>query len=247
MEKREFETPFGPVWLWGEAGAFEGERPLVVAIAGAFAIEKGPLFRLAAHLPGCEIVTGHLPGNHCPTLIATSVGVYAAAYSHVIDRAFAGRTVVGCGASVGGLVTLGLRAAPLRRLVVMEPPLRMTKLWPMRAFLQSKLRDNPQNVDLRAFITNVFGVSETSIEERDYTGLVERLSLPVRMLIGDEPLYPERPVAKLPSLVDAPERELMAAHPRVSLAVAAGVGHNVPEGASGLMVHALRSAVSEAA
>lgn len=243
-ELRTFDTPYGPIVLWGQPSAFDSSRPLVVALAGAFAIARGPLFQLAPVLgEDADVVTGHLPGNHCPTLISASVGVYAAAYSHVITHAFAGRKVVVCGASIGGLVALGLRSPLIRRALVIEPPLVMSKLWPMWPTLRIKLRQSPQDADLRAFIVNVFGVTETAVEERLYTGLLDAVAVATHVLVGDRPLFPERGFEKLPSLVDEPERELLAAHPKIRLSVVAGAGHNVlQEGSAGFLA-ALREMV----
>jgi pimeloyl-ACP methyl ester carboxylesterase len=247
MEERTFETPYGPIVLWGEAGAFSSQRPLVVALAGAFAIAKGPLFHMAPALaPLADVVTGHLPGNHCPTLISASVGIYASAYSHVIAEAFGGRPVVACGASIGGLVALGLCAPQIRRALVVEPPLVMSKVWPMWPTLRHKLAQSPQDPDVRAFIVNVFGVTETAIAERRYDTLLPAVSVPTHVLVGDRPLFPERPVEKLPSLVDDPERALLAAHPKIRVTEAAGAGHNVLQEAAPVFLGALRAAIQDA-
>lgn len=246
MDSRTFETPYGPIVLWGRPEAFDSDRPLVVAIAGAFAIAKGPLFQLAPLLVDAEIVTGHLPGNHCPTLIGTSVGLYAAAYSHVIASAFADRTVVTCGASIGALVSMGLRAPQIRRSLAVEPPLVMSKLWPMWPTLRQQLASHPGDTPVRSFVVNVFGVTETAVEERRYDTLLDALATPTHVLVGDQPLFPRRAFEKLPSLVDEPERERMAAHPRIRLSVAPGAGHNVLQQSVPAFMAALRGAVAEA-
>ncbi|WP_430423767.1 alpha/beta fold hydrolase [Phenylobacterium sp.] len=244
MEERPFETPFGPIVLVGEPAAFEGTRPLLVTIAGAFAIARGPLFHLAPHIGDCDVVSGHLPGNHCPTLISASVGVYASAYSHVISNAFAGRTVIGCGASIGGLVALGLRAPQVRNLLVIEPPLVMSKVWPMWPTLRHKLAADPDDKAQRDFIVNVFGVTEAAVAERRYDGLLEALRKPAHVLVGDRPLFPQSAFEKLPSLVDEPERAQMAAHAMIRLSVAPGAGHNVLQESQAAFLAALRQAIA---
>jgi pimeloyl-ACP methyl ester carboxylesterase len=242
VESRTFETPFGPVVLVGQPSAFEGTRPLLVTIAGAFAIARGPLFNLAPHIGDCDVVSGHLPGNHCPTLISASVGVYASAYSHVIAHAFADRTVTGCGASIGGLVALGLRAPQVRNLLVIEPPLVMSKVWPLRPTLRSKLATG--DAATREFIVNVFGVTETAVDERRYHGLLDALGKPTHVLVGDRPLFPERKFEKLPSLVDETERAQMAAHPMIRLSVAPDAGHNVLQESATAFLAAVRGAIA---
>ena len=241
-DSRTFETPFGPIVLVGRPAAFEGSRPLLVTIAGAFAIARGPLFQLAPLIGDCDVVSGHLPGNHCPTLISASVGVYASAYSHVIAEAFADRTVIACGASIGGLVALGLRAPQIRNLLVIEPPLVMSKIWPLRPTLRSKLAGGDAAV--RDFVVNVFGVTETAIAERRYDGLLDALRRPTHVLVGDRPLFPERAFEKLPSLVDEPERAQMAAHPQIRLSVAPNAGHNVLQESAPAFLAAVRGAIA---
>lgn len=245
-DSRTFETPYGPIVLCGRPEAFRGDRPLVVAIAGAFAIARGPLFHLAPHLPNAEVVTGHLPGNHCPPLVATSVGVFAAAYSHVVATAFANRPVIACGASIGGLVAMGLKAPQIRAGLLMEPPLVMNKLWPMWPMLRRRLTEHRGDTELRRFIFNVFGVTEEGVEDRRFAGLLDTLTTPTQVLVGERPLFPERSFDKLPSLVDEPERALMAAHPKIRLSVMQGAGHNVPQEAAHGFVTCLRATVDAA-
>ena len=241
MEKRAFETPFGPIWLWGQAEAFSSDKPLVFCVAGSFAILHGPLFQLAPLLaPHVDVITGHLPGNHCPSLAQTSVGMYSAAYSHVLNTAFAHRKVMACGASIGALVTLGLRSPTVRAGLAVEPVLTTAKLWPMHPFRKGKLAAAPEGDNLRDFIPNVFGVTPTGIEDRDYRPVLQNITVPTCMLVGDQPLYPERTVQKLPSLVDEPERELLSGLPRVSYAIAPHAGHNVLQESSEVFVAKLR-------
>jgi pimeloyl-ACP methyl ester carboxylesterase len=247
MEKREFQTPFGVVPLWGDFANFDASRPLVVGILGAFAIERGSLFSVPPHIAGsADMVVGHLPGNHTPALVYSSVGVFSAAYSHVIANVFSERRVVSLGASIGGLTVLGLRAPQIVGSVVMEPVLTTGKLWPMTAFMREKLLANPQDTVLRDFIVNVFGVTETGLEDRRYEAVLNHLKVPTRVIVGGVPLYPERPVQKLPSLVDEPERELLQRHPMIRYSVAPHAGHNVPQEASEHMLAALREALAEA-
>jgi hypothetical protein len=61
----EYATPLGPIWLHGEAPGQADDRPIVLAITGAFAPRDG-FDQLAQRLPGAAVLIGHLPGNHCP-------------------------------------------------------------------------------------------------------------------------------------------------------------------------------------
>ena len=247
MDSRTFDTPYGPIVLWGEADVWASGRPLVLAIAGAYATARGAFFHLAPHIAtDADTVIGHLPGNHCPPLGHQSVDTFAAAYSYVISTALAGRVVIACGASIGGLVALALEAPQIRRLVVAEPPLVMSKVWPLWPTLRGKLAEHAGNPQARAFVTNVFGVTETEIEERRYDHLLEPLRTPTDVAVGDQPLYPVRELAKLPSLVDTPERAQLAAHPMIRVSVLAGAGHNVLQEAAPAFIAVVRQAVRDA-
>jgi pimeloyl-ACP methyl ester carboxylesterase len=246
MDSRTFETPYGPIVLWGEDEVWASGRPLIVAIAGAYAAERGAFFHLAPHL-SADVVIGHLPGNHCPPLVQQSVDTFAAAYSYVISTAFRERTVVVCGASIGGLVALGLKAPQIRRLVVAEPPLVMSKVWPLWPTLRATLAAAADDPQAQAFVTNVFGVTETAISERRYDRLLEQLGTPTDVPVGDRALYPERAFEKMPSLVDEPERALLSAHPLIRVSVLAGAGHNVLQEAAPAYVAIVRRALADAA
>jgi pimeloyl-ACP methyl ester carboxylesterase len=248
LDSRTYETPYGPIVLWGEAEAFASDRPLVVGLAGAFAIPRGPLFNIAQYLkPQADVVSGHLPGNHCPPLVGTSVGLYAAAYSHALNEAFPNRRLIPCGLSIGGLVTLGLRVPAIRRAMVVEPPLVMSKIWPMWPSLRQRLANAPGDAGIAAFIKNVFGVDAASVEERRYDHLLAGVSVPTHVLVGDRPLFPKHEFTALPSLVDEPERALMAANPHIRVSVVQGCGHNVPQENAAGWVGALRDLVAAAA
>ncbi len=236
METRIFQTPLGEIWLQGQAEAFDGERPLIVGITGATA-EPEALDRLGDGLPQAAALVGHLPGNHCPPLLSASVGAYAAAYSAALAQL--GRPTIICGASVGGLVGMGVRAPNLRGLVALDPPLRTLGLWRTLPRFQAFVRTRA-TAEERAFFWNVFGVAVDRIEDRDYRPLLDGLSTPTWCIVGGVPLMPERPLEQDPSLVGEAERALLRAHPAIRVAVAEGVGHNIPGHAPGLVVAALR-------
>jgi pimeloyl-ACP methyl ester carboxylesterase len=223
MEKREFDTRFGPIWLWGAAEAFTGSRPLVLVITGAFNAERSQIFALASVLQGADVLIGHLPGNHAPDTIHHSVGVYAGAYAQVI--ASLERPVVVVGASIGGLVALSLKAPNIRSILAIEPPIRTGRLWPLLHPFRQRLQAEPK---VREFLWNVFGISEDVFEDRNYEAMLAQLKTPTRVLLGTQPLFPEREITTLPSLIDEPEREVFARHPAIKITVIAGAGHNIP-------------------
>jgi hypothetical protein len=92
-------------------------------------------------------------------------------------------------------------------------------------------------------------VDAARVEERDYGGLLSGLAAPADVILGAEPLEPERATQAWPSFTSARDRARLAAHPMVTLhAGPPGSGHNL-EGAPGgaelvrrLLVQALRAA-----
>jgi len=232
-----FQTPLGEVWLSGEPQAFTDGRPVVLAIAGAFA-PSDAFDQLALRLPQAAVFVAHLPGNRCPWLVANSIGSFATAYGHALDQL--ARPAVVCGSSVGALVAMGLRSSRLKGLVVLEPPLRTAKLWPLIPRLRALLRDGA-DAETANFVWSVFGVSDDAVEERDYAALLDRLRTPTWCILGEAPLLPPRAVSPDPSYVDEPERALLRAHPAIRIQVAPSVGHNVQGEAGQLVMAAIRN------
>jgi hypothetical protein len=243
VERTEFQTPAGDVWLWGEPGAARGGKPIVLWISGAFAVERPPSFTLPPRLPQADVLLAHLPGNHSPQPQVHSVEAYSAAFSNVLDQL--GRPAVVVGSSIGGLTALGLRSPHLRGVVALEPPLRTGQLWPLRPDFRERLAASPQDARLREFLWSVFGISETAHEDRDYTGLLDGLQTPVWAVLGGAALLPERAVSQLPSLVDEPSRDALGRHPKVTVSIVHGVGHNIPGRAFDAVVHVVEGLLSE--
>lgn len=238
MERRAFKTALGEVWFWGAAEAFEGSKPLVVAIHGAFAAHRPRFADLEAVLP-VSVVSGWMPGQGQPRLSDTSVESFAAAYSAAVAQLSRGRPVVVCGESAGALVALAMGA---ERVIALDPPLRTEKLWPLIPFFRERLAADPSQTE---FLWSVFGVSADELEPRDYRYLLDR---PAHVIIGDAPLYPEGTLPDgAPSLVDEPERALMRSMPNIRLTVAPGAGHVIPGNAPGVFVQAVREALFQPA
>ncbi len=228
MTRTEFRTELGVIPLWHAAGARESRKPVMLTITGAFA-HPDTMTKLQAVVgPACDCFLMHLPGNHAPALAQATVAAFARALSEVIAREFAHRPVVLHGVSIGALTALAVRAAPVRRVVAVEPPLIASKLWPMLRPLQAKVRAAPGDASLAAFVEGVFGVSDTGFEERRYLDLFEGLEVPVDVVVGALPLHPQRQVESYPSFVDDPERSWLKTMPGVTLHVAPKAGHNVP-------------------
>ncbi|MFL5295689.1 MAG: alpha/beta fold hydrolase [Phenylobacterium sp.] len=222
MQPTEIRTSLGIIPIWSLPGALTSTKPIVLSITGAWAsprdMEKTP----ALVGPDWDAATMRLPGNGTPQLAETSIAAWARAAGELIDATFQGRAVVLAGLSVGALVALGVRSSVVRRVVALDPPLVTRKLWPMLATLRQQWRTEPAS---RRFIKTVFGVSGSAIEDRRYFKLFDGAPRPIDVIVGAVPLYPQRDLARFPSLVDEPERAWLAARPGVTLHVAPGAGH----------------------
>lgn len=234
-EKLEVETPFGPVWFWRR----DTGQPVLLLITGTLA-EPAVLRGLDDVLQGIDLWRVHLPGNHCPPLATTSVGMFAAAFTEAIRTALQDRPVVVAGLSVGGLAALGIRAPNVRRLLVVEPPLLTEGVWVLEV-----LRDQapPGHED---FLWQVLGIGPDRIEPRDYTGLLAALRLPTLALVGgvSGPRDPDFEV--MPSMMTPASRALLDRHPHVNVVEAPGAGHNVPARATMIFLRAIEATCREA-
>ncbi|RAK63103.1 alpha/beta fold hydrolase [Phenylobacterium kunshanense] len=230
MEERiEVATAFGPIWFHGR----DTGRPVMLLLTGAFAAED-LLDHTQRFLPDVDVWRAHLPGNHCPAIAPVSVGVFAAAYAEALDARAGDRPVAVTGLSAGALVALALRARSLKALLLVEPPLRSEHLWPM---LEFRAQGPP---GWETLIEPVFGIGPDSVRPVDYTPLLDALSVPALVLVGEVPLMPQRPVPFLPSFVDEECRARLAAHSRVRLEIVPGAGHNIPAQAPQLFLGAMR-------
>jgi hypothetical protein len=233
MEQRSFQTPFGEVWLWGKPAAFDGDRPLVLVIRGAM-----PLRHALEWLQPSEadIVFAHLPGFHSPVLVASSIGVFIAAFDVVIRQAFADRSIVVLGVSAGAIVAAGLRAPQLAARVLIEPFFSTAKLKPLAAVVRRLLAD--ANEPYRRWVWHVLGIALDAVEDRRYGHLLTP-DLPIYAVVGDVPLS-QPPPAALPSLTDDADRALLI-EAGADLRVARG-GHDMPSEDPGAIVAAMLDA-----
>jgi pimeloyl-ACP methyl ester carboxylesterase len=230
VEVTRVETPLGPIEFHGR----DTGRPVQLVITGAFA-SCNTLELNQDRFPELDVWRTHLPGNHSPPLVATSVGVFAAAISQALRQRLARRTASVIGISVGALVAMALDPELVDRLLLLDPPLRPDRAWPL---LQLRGAMPPGGED---FVWQVFGIAADRTEPRDYSGLVERVRRPAKLLVGSVPLAPERHLPSWPSLVDEESRRLLAAHPLIDLEVMQGAGHHIPKEAWGQFESVMRA------
>lgn len=203
MERRAFSTPLGEVWLWGERGAFEGSRPVVLAIAGALDAERPPLFGIQSQVSEADCLFAHIPGHHCPPLVVPRAGVYSAAFGLVLDQLK--RPTVLFGVSAGGLIALGVRSPRLAGMLLADPPLGPHPL------LSERYHAYPDLLALFAW---------------DCHHLIGQVSVPTVVLAGD-PNAPKKPYPWLPTLLSTADRLLLKSNKNVRLVEVENASHHV--------------------
>jgi pimeloyl-ACP methyl ester carboxylesterase len=134
--------------------------------------------------------------------------------------------------------------------VAVEPFLQTKDLWPFIANCRQRLASNPGDGALAHYLDGVFGIGATQMENRDYRHLLEAITVPTTVIVGQIPLLPERPVEVWPSFTSAEDRALLTANPLVTLHEGrAGTGHSVQSdpAAEALLRRVLHADLLEAA
>lgn len=206
---REVPTSLGPVTFRGR----DTGRPVLLVITGLFA-ETTMLNGLQGSISGLDVWRTHLPGFREPALSTTSVAAFGRAYSEAVAAVAADRQLAVMGLSAGALVALWMDQAPIRRLLLVEPPLRTDLAWPLESL------DALKDPAIRPYRDAVLG-------RQDFRPLLKRLQRPTTVLLGEIPLEPRRDLPTWPSLVDAETRAELAANPLIRVVVAPGAGHNI--------------------
>lgn len=233
MGRVSVATSLGEIWLWGPLDELTADKPVVLGVLGAFASLQVQMAGLSAAIPEASVYRMALPGQGCPAIQDVSIEGMAAALDEAVRAAFAGRRLVACGASVGGLIAAALRSSGVARLAL-DPPVRPEKAWPVFPMLRKVWNETPEH---RPFLSAVFGLTETGFEPRDHLGVFTE---PCWVIVGGEPLLPERNVDRMPSLLDEADRQALATNPNVRLKVIPGAGHFVAQAAPLAIVGAIR-------
>ncbi|MBX3482848.1 hypothetical protein [Phenylobacterium sp.] len=242
LVRRDVATSLGTAPIWHVPGAFAARRPVVLVVADAFA-SRGYLSRLPGVLERhADTAFMHLPGDHAPRLGGNSVQDFAQALDEVLDATFPDRPVILLGAGVGALVALAATSGRVRHVVAIEPLLSMRNLWPLLPGLQERLRLRPDDGDLEAMLASVFGVGRDAVEARTYHHLFRNLHAPVDVLLGSEPLHPQRTVERCPSLVDENDRAFLTRQPGVDFHVVPDSGHALALQRGGFVIEILTRA-----
>jgi len=232
MQLRAIETRQGPVWLKSAFDTHDPTHPLVLAIGGAFPGEHDLEW---LRVEGADLVLANLPGFHSPFLQTSTVDAFITAFSEATQTAFADREVIGLGISTGALVVTGLRVPQLKAAVLVEPFFSTAKLWPLIEL--TRLYFPQLDERHRQWCWTVLGISANDVADRRYGHLVQP-GPPTRVICGDIPLFPRRPVRGLPSLTDDDDRGLLR-RAGAQLTSVPG-GHNVPQDAPEILVQTIQ-------
>src|SRR3954462_3825960 len=91
MQTSVLQTSLGPIPLRAPPGALASERPMVLAITGAWAEPEDMIKLPAVVAPAWDAAVMRLPGNGTPDLAETSVAAWARAVGELVEAAFPGR------------------------------------------------------------------------------------------------------------------------------------------------------------
>lgn len=215
----------------------QGQRPLVLAIRGAFPGEHDLEW---LRPEGCDIAFLHLPGFYSPLIGVLSLAAFVAAFDEVIQRRFAGRPITVLGVSTGAVVAAGLRSPEIGARVLVEPFFSTARVWPLHLQLQPRLAAAGALATWWAWA--ILGIAPDRLEDRDYAGVLDGAA-PLLAVVGDQPLDPPRALVRLPSLTSLEDRDRLVRHgAQVSIAAS---GHDAPrddpETVSAVLADAIRA------
>lgn len=228
---RIVQTSLGPVPLWGDFDRFRADRPLVFVVRGAFAAPDEWTI-IAKWLPEADVVFAHLPGINTPLFAENSIAAFARGFDEILAGLSRSKIYL-LGLSTGALVALAMRSADA--LIAVEPPLTPSAMWPLIPVFRSISAEHPL---AGQWVEDVFGITADQSGNLDF-GYLLADCLPGFVLIGGEPLAPERAIEAIPSLVTAADRAKIAATPCLRVMVVPGAGHNVLAHARGKQLVAL--------
>ncbi len=239
--KTVFTTSLGEVPLWCAGGALESPRPVVLFINRPLAPTTAFAALRAAIGDQADLFWMQLPGDQAPHLREASLAAFAAAVRETIGQAFGARPVLLAGQGMGATLALAVQAPTVGRILAIEPELSPSSAWPVLPTFRKIYRERPA---IRPLLKALYGASPDGADAPSNLTLVEALAVPVDVVVGDEPLMPQRPVKRAPSLVGEPERAALRARPGLRIHVAPRSGTALLDQAPDMVGQALREAVA---
>ncbi|HEX2818141.1 MAG TPA: alpha/beta hydrolase [Phenylobacterium sp.] len=216
MEYLTIQTGGGPISLLGRI-LTDQPRPSLVAVRGSFP-PREQMLDLQTYFHGANVLFVTWPGMagsfwaENPNVEGLTRGVEQA-----VEMLLPDAPIVAFGASTGNLVSLGLKLPNICRRVAVEPFFQTRDLWPFIANSRERMKLNPGHELMARFFWEVFGIAEDRLENRDYGRLLDGVSVPTDVVVGQAPLLPVRDVESWPSFTSAEDRARLAANPLVTL------------------------------
>jgi len=226
MDLVTLQTSAGPFGLVGRIHA-DRRRPALVAVGGSFP-PKTYLHDLADHFRGANVLVVNLPGMVGVPWSAATPAELSVGLAEAVVRLLGDLPIVAFGASTGNLLSLGLRLPNICRRIAVEPFFETKDLWPFIANCRQRMARKPEDASLARYFRDVFGIGPTTLENRDYRGLLDNITVPTDVIAGELPLLPEREVEVWPSFTSDADRAALRANPLVRFHEGpAGTGHYV--------------------
>lgn len=223
MDGIYFESSQGRLHVVGRIHA-DPNAPAMVIVGGAFPPKelKHDLINL---FPRASIVVCRYPGMHSEAWTKPGPRHVATALDELLKAWLPGRRVAAFGISTGCLVTLNLQAPEVRRQIAMEPFLGTAHTTPFIAYCRDYLAKAPDNKPLITFLDDIFGITQTTVTDRDYRDFRSDPSLPLDLIVGSSE---DTGGAMWPSFTREVDREILLNRPEARLFVGPpGSGHHV--------------------
>lgn len=241
LAKTVFATALGDAPLWHGPGALESGRTAVLFINRPLAPATAFEALRAAIGPTADLFWMQMPGDQAPHLSQTSLAAFAATVAEVIAQAFGERPVLLAGQGMGATLALAVKAPTVARIVAVEPELSPATAWPVLPTFRKIYRERPA---IRPLLKALYGASPDGSDAPSNLHLIDTLTVPVDVVVGEEPLMPQRPVKRAPSLVGEPQRQALRSRPGVRLRIAPRAGTALLDQAPDMVGQALREALA---
>lgn len=208
-------TRHGPLYVVGRLHT-DADRPALVAMGGIWTPDDY-FHELVEWFPGANVLVAPLPGMGGSATFNFKPRTASLMLEEMISALLTDRRVVVLGASTGCLATLGVQAPQVVRQVAVEPFFRTAPLWPFHRTARDMLAREPGKPAAALAAREIFGLEADRVEDQDYRGLLDGLKTPLDVIVAADPLEPERPLDRWPSLTSAEDRARLAAHSLVTM------------------------------
>jgi pimeloyl-ACP methyl ester carboxylesterase len=249
MEHLLIQTSGGPLGFVGRLHT-DQVRPSLLVVTGSFPPD-GYLHGLVSDFPGANVLIANMPGMSKvfwadePSVTGITKGLEDALRLLLPDM-----PIVAFGSSTGNILSLGLRLPNICHRVADEPFFQTEDLWPFIANSRERMRLNPSAAHMARYFWEYFGIGPDRLENRDYRYLLDNITVPTDVVVGQSALLPVRGLPIWPSFTSTQDRAKLAENPLVTLHQGpAGSGHSYgskPEG-SDLLKRLLHAALLKAA